>query len=380
MSTNLISTLHTGGASALIRHAALCLMGLTGSIVLVGCGGGSGEGDAQAQNLASSSTSVQSQPALVPATLAMTPDAVLTDAVFAATSFWYSAIPLNAPLHPNSAGFVAEFLRQKQAYYGTVNINTSAYASPVFIADANAPTTKVTYSNCQHKIYPETALEAQWAAVPIPSYAVPSDGSDAEMTIYQPSTNTMWEFWVASKASGQWQACWGGRMQNTNTSDGTWPNPYGATATGLPFLGGQITAEELTRGEIRHAVGISLVDAEAATVFSWPANRSDGINPGLVPNRIPEGLRFRLDPGINVDALAMTSVGKTIAKAAQKYGFVVWDKAGALSIRAQNPKSYTALGQIDPYIALFGGKPSYAVLNGFPWDRLQFMPMNYGKP
>ncbi|MDP3841767.1 MAG: DUF4124 domain-containing protein, partial [Oxalobacteraceae bacterium] len=170
------------------------------------------------------------------------------------------------------------------------------------------------------------------------------------------------------------------KMQNTGSSDGTWPHPYGTTATGLPFLGGQITAEELSRGEIRHAIGISLVETESYTVFSWPAKRSDGWNPGLVPNRIPQGLRFRLDPGINVDALAMSTAGKIIAKAAQKYGFVVWDKAGAISIRAQNPKSYTALGQTDPYSALFGGKPSYAVLNGFPWERLQFMPMDYGKP
>jgi hypothetical protein len=305
---------------------------------------------------------------------------VPTDAVFAPASFWYTALPVNAPLHPNSAGFVADFLRQKQAYYGTVNINTWSYASPVYIADANTPTTKVTYSNCQRKYFPETALEAQWAAVPIPAYAMPANGADAEMTIYQPSTNSIWEFWVTHNVAGKWDACWGGKMSNTNTSDGTWPHPYGTTATGLPFLGGQVTAEELTRGEIRHAIGISLVETERAAILSWPAKRSDGINPALAPNRIPEGLRFRLDPAVNVDALPMTYAGKIIAKAAQKYGFVVWDKAGAISIRAQNPRSYTALGQADPYIAIFGGKPSYAILNGMPWERLQFMPMDYGKP
>jgi hypothetical protein len=91
-------------------------------------------------------------------------------------------------------------------------------------------------------------------------------------------------------------------------------------------------------------------------------------------------MRLRLDPSVDVDALSMGRSGKIIARAAQKYGFVVWDKAGAISIRAQNPKSYTALGQPDPYPALFGNQPSYAVLNGFPWDRLQFMPFDYGKP
>jgi hypothetical protein len=303
-----------------------------------------------------------------------------TDTIFAPTSFWYTAIPANAPLHANSANFVGEFLRQKKAYYGTVNLNTSAYASPVYIAQADTPATAVAFNNCQKKTFAETGLIAQWTNVPIPAVAAPADGSDAEMTIYQPSTDTLWEFWVSKKADGAWSACWGGKMNNVSANDGTWPLPYGTTATGLPFLGGQITAEELARGEIRHAIGISLVDAEHFSTFSWPARRSDGYNPAKIANRIPEGLRLRLDPAINVDALSMTPVGRIIAKAAQKYGFVVWDKAGALSLRLQNPKSYTALGKPDPYPALFAGKAAYAQLDGFPWERLQFLPLDYGKP
>jgi hypothetical protein len=303
-----------------------------------------------------------------------------TDAIFSPSSFWYSPIPANAPLHPNSAAFVAEFLRQKAAYYGTVTINTKEYASPVFVADANVPTVKVTEWDCQKKGFKDSGLAQQWAAVPIPTYALPSNGTDAEMTVYQPSSNTVWEFWQARKVDGQWQACWGGRMQNASLSNGVFDNHYGTTATSLPFLGGQITAEELQRGEIRHAIGIALIDAEKASIFSWPATRSDGLNPLNAPNRIPEGLRFRLDPTVNVDALSMSAAGKVIAKAAQKYGFILWDKAGAISIRAQNPLSYTVLGQPDPYPTLFGGKPNYAVLNGFPWDRLQFLPKDYGKP
>jgi hypothetical protein len=127
-------------------------------------------------------------------------------------------------------------------------------------------------------------------------------------------------------------------------------------------------------------MGIALVEVEKAGIFSWPANRSDGYNPYNAANRIPEGLRFRLNPSVNVDALPMSRAGKIIAKAAQKYGFVVWDKAGSISIRAQNADSYKALGKADPYPALYGYKQSYQVLEGFPWDKLQFLPMNYGKP
>ena len=305
---------------------------------------------------------------------------VLPAHVFAESSFWYAAIPANAPLHANSANFVTEFVRQKKAYYGTVSINTTAYASPVYIADADTPTVPVTEWNCQHKKYTDPELAKQWKAVPIPAYAEAATGTDAEMTIYQPSTDTIWEFWQARKVDGHWQGCWGGRMQNVSKSQGIWQKHYGTTATGLPFLGGQITPEELRRGEIKHALGIALVDTERWSIYSWPANRSDGYNPQNAPNRIPEGLRFRLDPTVDVQSLKMHRVGKIIAKAAQRYGFVVWDKAGAISLRAQNPKSYTKLGLPDPYLALFEGTPAYALLNGFPWDKLQFLPQDYGKP
>lgn len=302
------------------------------------------------------------------------------EGVFSPQSFWYVAIPANVELHKNSAAFVNEFLRQKSAYYGTVTINTTSYASPVYYAGLNVPKTPVTEWNCQNKSTKDTSLAEQWSAVPIPTYAVPAKGTDAEMSIYQQSTDTLWEFWKARMENGKWQACWGGRISNASKSDGIFDKYYGTTATSLPFIGGQITAEELQRGEIRHVIGISLVEAEDAKIFSWPAHRSDGYNPNNVPNRIPEGSRFRLDPSVNVDALKMHPVGKIIAKAAQKYGFVVWDKAGAISVRAQNPYSYTTLGQDNPYSKLFANTPSYAILNGFPWQRLQFLPMDYGKP
>jgi hypothetical protein len=306
--------------------------------------------------------------------------ALPTDAIFAPTSFWYHVIPANVALHPNSANFTAEFQRQLKAYYGNVKINTTSYASPVYTAPANAPTTAVQYWNCQGKKWTDPSLLRQWSAVPVPSYAQQASGSDAEMTIYQPASDTIWEFWQTRNQGGVWQACWGGRLEHASKSDGIFPAGFGTTATGLPFLGGQITAEELKRGEIRHALGISLVDVERWGILSWPANRSDGYNPNNAPNRIAEGQRFRLDPTVDVDALSMHPIGKIVAKAAQKYGFVVWDKAGSISLRAQNPKSYTAPGHANPYSALFNGTGDNALLDGFPWHRLQFLPMNYGKP
>ena len=317
---------------------------------------------------------------ITPTVTAVT-SAVVTDSIFKSTSFWYKQIPAQTTLHADSSKFVQEFLRQKSAYYNTVALNTYAYAAPVYIADSNVAPVKLTLNNCQNKSWVDPAFLSMMSAVTIPSFAKQSSGTDAEMVIYQPSTHTLWEMWKAIKdTSGGWSACWGGRILNTAESTGINAQNFGTTATGLPFIGGQITAEELTRGEIKHVMGIALVNAASYKIYSWPANRSDGYNPTNAPYRIPEGLRFRLDPTVNVDALPMSKAGKIIAKAAQKYGFVVWDVAGAISLRAQNALSYTAMGKPNPYPALYENKPTYAVLNGFPWDKLQFLPMNYGKP
>lgn len=306
--------------------------------------------------------------------------ALFTDQIFSTNSFWYKPIPLSVTLHPNSVNFVKEFIRQKTSYYNNVNINTYSYSSPVYIASASTPKVKVAFNNCQKKTWVDPVFMNMMSAVPIPDIAKQSNGTDGEMSIYQPSTDTLWEMWKAKKdEAGQWFACWGGKISNAAQNTGIFQKYYGTTASGLPFIGGQVTAEELQRGEIKHAIGIALVDLEKSSIFSWPANRSDGWNPNNAPNRIAEGQRFRLDPSVNVDALSMSKVGKIIAKAAQKYGFVVWDKAGSVSIRAQNAVSYTATGKPNPYTALYENKPAYTILNNFPWNKLQFLPMNYGK-
>jgi hypothetical protein len=136
-----------------------------------------------------------------------------TRPVFAAGSFWYKPVPRDVALNSNSANYVSEFLRQIQVYYGTVGINTAAYSSPVYVAGSDVPAQPVAQWDCHKSGYVDRDLTRQWAAVPIPSYSQPADGTDSEMTVYQPSTDRMWEFWRARQVGGQWEACWGGGMQ-----------------------------------------------------------------------------------------------------------------------------------------------------------------------
>jgi len=301
-----------------------------------------------------------------------------TTQTFAPTSFWYQEIPTGVTLHQNSAGFAAEFAYQVSHYYGHVNLNIYSYSSPVYIVDGDVPTVPVTCTRSWSGTLPQ-----QWSAVPIPNYAVPASGSDAKMTIFQPAYDTMWEFQggtAKDPLTGEWSSGWGGRMDNVSQNSGIWPNPYGGTATGLPIMGGLITIEELKQGSIKHAIGMSLVRCEDRHIFSWPATRSDGVNSTGLPNQIPEGMRCRIDPTVNLDALGLNPVALMIARAGQTYGFVIWDKtASVVTLSGEDPKSYTQQGEADPWPALLAGKHQYDVLNGIPWSRMQFLPMDYGK-
>jgi hypothetical protein len=301
--------------------------------------------------------------------------------VFAGSSFWYQPVSGNVPLAANSSAVVANAVQQMHQYYGSadrtnVTINTTEYAAPVYVAGANDPVVNVGFNDCQGKGSFDPNLKSQWTSVPIPSYAQPADGTDQEMVIYSPSQDRLWEFWVTQHNGNNWSACWGGRLDNVSTSSGIFPGNYGTTATGLPFMGGQISIADLKSGTINHAIGIAFVETRSNTV-SWPAQRSDGwVND---PNTPAEGQRFRLDPTLNIDTLNLNPVAKMVAKAAQKYGLVVWDKSGAVGLRAENPKSLTTQGKNDPYPAMFGNNTNWNVLDSIPWNRLQALPYNYGK-
>ena len=182
----------------------------------------------------------------------------------------------------------------------------------------------------------------------------------------------MWEFWQMYQKPDGWHARWGGEMNNVSTNPGYFTHTgqtdnWGATATGLPLLGGLITEADLQRGYINHALAISLVETAPGT-WSWPAQRSDGgyFSTGIT-NPIPEGTRFRLDPTLNIASLHLPWLDRLIAQAAQTYGIVVRDKGGAVSLYAQDPKSIGT----NPWPAVLDNWYPNTYLSWLPWDHLQ---------
>jgi len=276
---------------------------------------------------------------------------------FAPTSFWNAPLAASAPLDQRSSTWVAELRRQ----LATTNpwINTTTYSTPVYTVPAGQPTVRVTLDTTA------APLQQAFEQVPIPAGAKPAAGSDAHMVVWQPATDTMWEFWLASQKADGWHARWGGRMSRVSTNPGyfTAPDPgWGATATSLPLLGGLMRTAELQAGRIDHALAFAIPHTKLWKSWSWPAQRSDGDTDSA--DAIPEGTRFRLPADLDIDALKLPPVTAAIAEAVQRYGMVLRDKSGAVSFYAEAPTG------ADPYPALFKTYPNLLFAK-FPWDRLQ---------
>ena len=87
-------------------------------------------------------------------------------------------------------------------------------ASPIYVVGPDVPTVVGDAMGLpERRLHLSARSPSNGQAVPIPSYAEPATGTDSEMTIYQPSTDMIWEFWKASQNPKEiGQACWGGRM------------------------------------------------------------------------------------------------------------------------------------------------------------------------
>jgi hypothetical protein len=294
------------------------------------------------------------------------PSPALAALPFSPTSFWNAPLAGAAPVAPDSATLVAELERQVAS--AGAWINTYQYSTPVYTVPADQPTVRVQLDNG----YPP--LQADLESVPLPANASPAAGTDAHLTVYQPSTDTLWELWKAARQADGWHARWGGRMTNVSTSPGYFAAPLGATGSSLPLLGGLMRIDELRAGHIDHALALAIPSAQKS-VFTWPAQRTDGT---AAAPALPEGTRLRIDPGVDVASLGLPDVARQMALAAQRYGIVVRDISGAVTFFGEDP---TPSGS-NPYPALYGSD-RYAdkVLAKFPWGRLQVLaPPNVAAP
>jgi hypothetical protein len=304
--------------------------------------------------------------AAAPAGAASTPRFFGPDAV------WNVAPGPGAALDPKSSAITAELRRQVDEGIRSrrpPTVNTTTYSVPVHTVVAGVPTVRVTLDQ-RAALAP--GLQEAFEHVPLPADAKPAAGFDAQLVVWQPWSDTMWEFWKLRKAADGWHATWGGRLENASSGPGHFSGEranWGATGTSLPLAGGLITAAELRRGRIDHALAVALPKTRADE-FALPAQRTDGDSRATAS--VPEGARFRLDPALDLDALDLPPALLVIARAAQRYGMIVRDRGGSVALYAEDPQP---LGE-NPYRELFGGRTAPELMKRFPWSRLQLLRMD----
>jgi hypothetical protein len=304
--------------------------------------------------------------------------------LFASDSVWNAPLGLSAPLDPTSgarmAAFGAEIESEITRGIGPW-ISETSYSTPLYKVPVHQRKVSVVLDTGSWGAPLRRALRA---GVPIPNGARPAAGTDGHLTIWQPSTDRLWEFWKAVKEPDGWHAAWGGAMEGVSRNPGyytatSWTGlsasdgwNWGSTATSLPVIAGTVMIDELRRGHIDHALALAIPDA-CATSFSWPAQRSDGSDTRR--ECLPEGAHLRLDPNLDLTTLSLPPITRMLADAAQRYGMIVRDRTShAVGFYAEDP---TPTGT-DPYSGpdgLYGGLRPWKFLPQFPWDRLQLLKM-----
>jgi hypothetical protein len=312
---------------------------------------------------------------------------------FAASCHVHRPLPDATVKLPLSGTFVHELVRQVASFGTAVNIDQ--YSPPLYVVGHDAPAMRVKAARSSDPRWSFGPLQTQWNDVPRPEGFQPSAGTDKDAIIYQPSTGRYFEFWGLEQSQAadtgstatqlpQWQAAWGGRIDNLANSPGYFPptrdgHKFGVAATSLALLAGLMTIAEQQVGEINHVLHVALPETRRSA-WVHPAQRTDGAVDRS--DAIPQGTLFRLPSDLDLDNLQLDPFNRMIARAVQRHGMVVRDTAGVVAFYAENPLSATP--DKHPYFGLGGilrcpdGRAVPACypdgknrLSGFPWERME---------
>lgn len=305
---------------------------------------------------------------------------------FSPTGWRNAPLAPTAPVATNSSQLVGDILRQiaenpqrTPRKPGVWMSATHDYGTPIYTVPRDQPTVRV-----KHPAADNPSFQAQIEEVPLPPDAQPQSGTDGNLVVWQPSTDTMWDFWQLRKnALGEWEAAYGGRMQNVSQHEGQWEDPplgpgkYGASATSIALLAGAPRIEEMKRGVIDHAVDFAIRGAQGYDGWCWPARRTDPQHVRRTTDAIPAGTRFRFPANLDLSQYNLTPFGLMWARAIQKYGMVLRDSGDGFGFWGED---WTPTG-VDPYPALWQNQwpDEGGVFQNIPWDKLQALAQPPGK-
>jgi hypothetical protein len=173
---------------------------------------------------------------------------------------------------------------------------------------------------------------------------LPELATDGHLCVLQPNGKVVETYATIVLSTGQVIATSYSVTDPTSLCDG-WQS--GQTASMLPAYAGLTDDQEISGGSINHAMGLLVPNTLLSCArIAYPAYAFDR-NTSSYAGALPMGSRLAIPASINVDSYGWaTPEGRTIATAAQKYGFIVNDQGGGgvtIRIRANSPSPDSAL-------------------------------------
>lgn len=270
---------------------------------------------------------------------------------FSPSSFWNTPIG-NAPVAPNNAALVSYI----NSHLTSPNMPLGRWA--VAVAEQHPYDPQYTVSCLKY-----SCTLSAFGAFGIPVTAKQDPAGDGHLAVYDPATQRVWDMWQAAFNGSTWTSSAGAAV--SMTGDGVAPaGTQSGDAANFPLLGGIVRPEEILQGHIDHAL-VFMMPGVNSTGHVCPATHNDGTSSD--PNAPKEGMRFQLDPSLDIDSLAIPGSQKTIARALQRYGMYLRDDSGSFALIAENPISRG----YDAWTNVGLGELSSVSLSGIPWNRLR---------
>ena len=185
--------------------------------------------------------------------------------------------------------------------------------------------------------YPD---ESDPGPYPLPDHPKQEYGSDGHILVLDTDTCTLYEIYDASFNNGKWSggsgAIWDLRSNSLRPADWT-----SADAAGLPILPGLVRYDEITSGEIKHALRFT---ASSTAGYIWPARHLTSPAQNGIP---PMGARFRLKADYNITSFPKEL--QVLLQAMKTYGIILADNGSDWYVSGTPDKRWTndMLHQLD---------------------------------
>jgi hypothetical protein len=230
--------------------------------------------------------------------------------IFPADNVWN--VPIDKlPLDPHSKDYVNNIGVDKGVHPDFGSDPSNGYT--INITDAHAPWVKVTF---------DYADESDSGSYPLPPNVIVEGGEDHHVFLIDKDRCMLVELWEGKRLSDTaWKAGSGIKMDLTG-NDLRADGKTSSDAAGLPILPGLVRYDEITAGEIRHALRFTAPKTQSNHI--WPA-RHDA-SKITDPRYPPMGVRFRLRADFDISGFSKSN--QVILTALKRYGMILADNGG----------------------------------------------------